>query len=293
MQTRCRAVSNQFFRLLLFLLVAIPAAHASAQEAAPPSQASDAAYTDLRCHGLGSNDTDGSLLAKLCEFALSYHRLLPDFIAQQTTTSRDARSSTVITAQVVFREGREYYSQLTINGNPVPTDKASLPRNVRFTSAGEFGSMLVDLFAVPGTAEFKFRKMATLQNLPVAIYEFRVPEEKNFFWTISDTNQRTLQPEFRGQVWLDRATGRPLREELEPIHLPRDWSVSSIKTVTDYAMTKVKDVGTFLLPTRSESTACIANRSLLNNPCTTNTLVFHDYQKFTTTTRILDATQEP
>ncbi len=68
---------------------------------------------------------------------------------------------------------------------------------------------------------------------------------------------------------------------------------SSIKTVTDYAMTKVRDVGTFLLPTRSESTACIANRSLLNNPCTTNTLVFHDYQKFTTSTRILGATPEP
>jgi hypothetical protein len=286
-------MSNQFFRLLLFLLVAIPASYASAQETVAPSQASDAANPDLRCHGLGSSDTDGDILAKLCGFALSYHRLLPDFIAQQTTTARGAHSSTVMTAQVVFRSGREYYSQLTLNGKPVAHDAAALPRNVRFTSAGEFGSMLVDLFSVPGTAEFKFHKASTLQGLPVAIYEFRVPAEKNFFWTISDTSQRTFQPEFRGQVWLDRTTGRPLREELEPVHLPKDWSVTSIKTVTDYAMTPVKDVGTYLLPTRSESTVCFTNRGLLAGFCNTNTLVFHDYQKFTTTTRILDATQAP
>jgi hypothetical protein len=199
----------------------------------------------------------------------------------------------VMTAQVVFRGGREYYTQLTVNGKPVPTDRAALPHYVRFTSAGEFGSMLVDLFTTPGTAEFKFRKTAALEKLPVAIYEFRVPEEKNFFWTITDTSKRTLQPEFRGQLWLDRATGHPLREELEPAHLPKDWSVSSIKMLTDYAWTKVKDVGTFLLPTRSESTVCFRSSGLVAGSCTSHTLVFHDYQKFTTTTRILDATQEP
>ena len=50
-------------------------------------------------------------------------------------------------------------------------------------------------------------------------------------------------------------------------------------------MTSVGDLGTFLLPVKSETTICVQTWS----DCTTNSLVFHDYEKFGTTTRILPA----
>jgi len=296
MKTRLGSIVATTLVLLVFGgLGAAPqpssAASGANSDAIAQSRSSSAAESKASsCRDLPGSDPHLELLPELCRFALTYRHQLPDFIAQQTTTVRGAKTSTVLTEQVVFRQGRESYSQLTINGKAFPGDApARLPRNVRFTSAGEFGSLLVDLFTVPGATEFKLRRGAMLQGIPVVIYEFHVPQAKNSFWTIRDASQRTMKPEFRGEVWLDRA-GHPLREELEPLHLPSDWSTNSIKTVTDYALTTVGDVGKFLLPVKSETTVCLGPNGFVRPTidCTSNTLVFHDYQKFATSTRILD-----
>ena len=230
--------------------------------------------------------------AKLCEFALSYQRQLPDFIAQQTTTFHGAKSKTILTAQVTYRKGQESYSLLTLDGEPI-TPNTSIPPDVRFTSAGEFGSLLVSLFKVHGAIEFKFREASTLRNVPAAVYTFHLDQPKNTFWTLRDAAGVDWKPEFRGELWLEKATGRPLREVLEPVHLPSQCLVKSAKTVTDYAMTPVAEIGTFLLPIKSESTVC--GRGTWTNPsgCSTNILVFHDYQKFGTTSRILPSDAQP
>lgn len=253
--------------------------------------AKQAAANAVDCGTFAAGDARLDLVSRLCEFALTYRHQLPDFIAQQTTTLHGPRSKTVMTEQVTFRKGLEHYSHVTINGKPVPPNN-SLPRNIRFTSSGEFGSLLVDLFVVPGTTEFKFRKTATLNGTPVAIYDFRVPTSKNTFWTLRDPTGQTLRPEFQGQLWLEEQTGRPLREELEPIVLADITGISSAKVVTDYAMTTVGDAGTFLLPVQSESTVCTGS-SLFYNSCTTNILVFHDYRKFVATARILTSGSQP
>lgn len=248
--------------------------------------AKQTAANAVDCGTFAAGNARLELVSRLCEFALTYRHQLPDFIAQQTTTSHEQHSTTVITAQVAFRQGLEHYSHFTIDGKPVPP-KSPLPGTIRFTSAGEFGSLLVDLFTVPDAAEFKFRKTSTLRDVPVAIYEFHVPEEKNTFWTLRDVNGQAWKPEFRGEVWLEKETGRPLREEIEPMHLPARCLIGSAKTITDYAMTPIAGVGTFLLPAGSESTVCTRGRALSGQACSTNVLVFHDYQKFITTSRIL------
>ncbi|HZP23727.1 MAG TPA: hypothetical protein VFB04_09785, partial [Terriglobales bacterium] len=236
-------------RLVCMFAIAMSAVCLSQDSTAPPHNATPPPATipnTIDCGAFAAGDPRLDLVSKLCTFALTYRQQLPDFIAQQTITARGAKSSTVMTEQVVFRQGREYYSQLNINGKAAqPGFPAELPRNVRFTSAGEFGSMLVDLFRTPGTTEFSFRRSATLQKVPVIVYEFHVPREKNSFWTVRDVGQTTILPEFQGELWLDRKTGHLLREKLEPVHLPSNWRVGSIKTVTDYAMTIVSGVGEF------------------------------------------------
>jgi len=241
------------------------------------------------CSAIPAGDARLVLVSKLCEFALTYRRELPDFIAQQTTTTHQMSSTNVITAQVTFRRGHEHYSHITINGQHVPST-GRLPRNVRFISAGEFGSFLVDLFASPGVTEFKFRKEAMLRGIPVAIYDFHIPLGKNTFWTLRDSKGLALRPEFRGELWLDRQTGRPLREELEPIRLPAGSEFAAVKTITDYAMTPVGDAGVFLLPAKSEAHVCVQSRPV---SCMDNVLIFHDYRKFVATTRIMAGSPEP
>lgn len=272
--------------------------------------AQDATTTNaLDCGRFAAEDPSFDLISKFCDFALNYRHQLPDFIAQQTTTFGGSHPSIVVTAQVTYRSGLEYYSHLALNGKPV-TPKSPLPGNIRFTSAGEFGSLLVDLFTVQDAAEFKFRKTSTLRGVPVSIYEFHVPEKKNTFWTLRDGSGHEWKPEFRGEVWLEQQTGRPRREQIEAVHLPAQSLVDSAKTITDYAMTPVSEVGTFLLPVKSESTVCnrrpnsAASLALtygdptmassdLPGACTSNVLVFHDYRKFAATARMVPAESEP
>ena len=64
-----------------------------------------------------------------------------------------------------------------------------------------------------------------------------------------------------------------------------------MKLTADYAMTKVSDLGTFLLPVRSESTMC-SRTAGINLGCTTNVAVFHDYQKFGASSRVLPTAPE-
>lgn len=257
-----------------------------------PSDAIDSTNTVMdasHCSAISANDARLSLVSKFCEFALTYRRQLPDFIAQQTTTTRAVSSTNVITSQVTFRHGQEHYSHVKINGQPVPST-GTFPKNLRFTSTGEFGSFLVDLFSSAGVAEFKFRKEAMLQGIPVAVYEFHIPSGKNTFWALRDSKGRALRPEFRGELWLDQQTGRPLREELEPVHLPAASEFVAVKTITDYMMTPVGDAGVFLLPAKSEIHVCVHQRTV---SCMDSILTFQDYRKFAATTRILAGGPEP
>jgi hypothetical protein len=160
------------------------------------------------------------------------------------------------------------------------------PEQVQFSATGEFGPALLDLFRSPGATQFKFKTTSTFQNLPVAIYEFHIPQKKNLFWTVRPGDGRTMRPEFNGELWLEQQTGKPLREEIAPANLLLGAEIISTKTVIEYAMTTVGDAGTFLLPARSESTMCKQGVQETGN-CTKNVLVFHGYRKFGTATRVL------
>lgn len=241
------------------------------------------------CSAISAGDARLALVSKFCEFSLTYRRQLPDFIVQQTTTAHGASSTNVITAQVTFRQGKEHYSHVAINGQHVPST-GTFPRNLRFTSTGEFGSFLVDLFTSAGVTEFKFRKEAMLRGMPATVYEFHIPSVKNTFWTLRDSKGRALRPEFRGELWLAQQTGYPLREELEPVHLPAGSEFASAKTITDYTMTAVGDAGVFLLPAKSETHVCVHQRTV---SCMDSVLTFYDYRKFAATTRILAGSPEP
>lgn len=250
-------------------------------------QATESAIDLGSCTNVAGTDTHLAVLDKLCEFAIAYRRQLPDFIAQRTITATGAFSTTMVNEQITFRKGVEHYSSVTINGKPAASSSTgSETGNIAFTSAGEFGSFVIDLFTVPGAVEFKYRNTSKLQGMSVAIYEFHVPAKANTFWTLHDPKGRAIRPELRGQLWVEPQTGHLLREEIEPKHLPASSGVAAAKTVVDYAMIGVGDAGSFLLPAKSQTRVCLQRPQA---SCATNVMVFHDYQKFGASTRILTA----
>jgi hypothetical protein len=247
----------------------------------------------VNCGTFAASDARLNLISKLCDFALTYRSKLPDFIAQQTTTS-EGMSKITITAQVTFQKGLESYSHVTIDGRPAPVSSitTTLPNDIQFSSTGEFGPALLDLFKIPGAVDFKYKKESVLRSQPVTVFEFHVPQKKNAFWSFRIGDGRTFRPEFNGELWVQQQTGKPLRQEMEPASLPVGSEITSAKTAIDYAMTPLGDAGTFLLPVKSETTLC--NQGMYGmGACTTNTLVFHHYRKFGTTTRILPSDPQP
>jgi hypothetical protein len=284
-----------YCRLLLLVSALMPTAvlGQTAPAQPDPSFGKQAAASVIDCGTFAAKDSSLELISKLCEFALTYRHQLPDFIVQQTTTS-EGMSKTVIKAQVTFQKGLETYSNVTIDGRPAAASSITTtpPTSIQFSSSGEFGPALLDLFKIPGATEFEFKKTSVVRNQPVAIYEFHVPEKKNVFWTFRIADGRTFRPEYNGEIWLQPQTGRPLREEMQPVSLPAGWEITSAKTVIEYAMTALGDAGAFLLPVRSESTLC--NQGMYGmGACTTNVILFQNYRKFGATTRILPSDSAP
>lgn len=283
--------ARQYAPLLLVIAALIPtAAGAQAAKSEPDRGTPSSEPVAVDCQAIPGADARLDLVVKLCNFVSGYQDQLPNFIVQQTTTFESEISKTVMTAEVTFQNGLESYSRVTVNGRPAPVSRITTkpPDDVQFSSTGEFGPALLDLFRVPGATQFKFKTTATLQNQPVAIYEFHVSQNNNLFWTVRPGDGRTLRPEFNGQLWLEQQTGKPLREEIEPVSLLVGAEIVTTKTVIDYAMTAVGDAGSFLLPSKSESTMCKRGVQEAAN-CTKNVLVFHGYRKFGTATRIISS----
>lgn len=281
---------------LLVLLAVFSSAACLAQAASPsqsasspdPVQAATGVMDNSPCQSVTGGNQQLTPLAKLCEFALNYQRELPDFLAEMTITERRPQLTTVVAAQVTLKQGHESYSAMTVNGKPVEVDSLNKVSKapMRFTSSGEFGALLVDLFH-PGEAEFQFRKQATLNGTPVVVYDFHVPASSNKFWSLTDDFGHTLHPELQGELWVEAGTGRLMRESLQPVHLPADFEIAGIATTIDYGLTAVGDAGVFVLPSRSESRICTRQQFSKPVSCVSNVKTFSKYEKFAATTRIL------
>lgn len=66
-----------------------------------------------RCQAIAAGDAQERPLSKVCEFALTYRRSLPDFVCGQTTTLTGPHSIAVVEAEVTFENGQERYSKVT------------------------------------------------------------------------------------------------------------------------------------------------------------------------------------
>jgi hypothetical protein len=259
----------------------------SAPQVSAPATASEPALPDddtSHCQAIAAEHPEMTPLVAACRFALTFRRQLPDFVCEQTTTSTHRQTTGVMNAEVTFENGHERYSNVTID-TKAPSAEAG--RTMKFISAGEMGSDLVDLFKAPLAAEFKFHKEERLNKTPASVYEFRIAAEKNTFWALRDNRGVTLHPEYQGELWLERETGRILRLKLRPVRMPVNFDFASVAITTDYNNILIADVGTFLLPSKSATTVCFHNSKPAGVSCRENTLLFHDCRKFGTKTRIV------
>jgi len=135
-------------------------AGSEASPSAPQSEATPSTIDTTGCLAIPGGEAQLHPLSKVCEFALTYRRSLPDFVCKQTTTNTGPHSTTVLEAEVTFEKGQEHYSKV-FTSSKGPKENSS----IEFISAGELGSDLVNLFETPTAATFRApQKLSTPQR---------------------------------------------------------------------------------------------------------------------------------
>jgi VWFA-related protein len=276
-----------------------PADSADADRRGPPSALTATGIVELEsarlkldsairsyCEARAGASKYSSALANVCEFALSSREELPDIIChrEMRRSKRD-----VVTAEVRYSHGQEYYDDIQINRKPVDINDAEWSGN---WSDGEFGTILQGLFYPRSNAAFQFKKEEVLRSTRALVFQFHVDQRNNKSYRLrsGQSPEGTLAwfPDYHGRFWLDNRTFRLLRLERETDHM-RKYPITFMETRIDYAYVPLGDGSNFVLPTNSDVRICSASQS---DKCSHSIIKFSNWHKFRAKTRILmDATK--
>lgn len=249
-----------------------PAAVAKAAKDGPVDFTIDGASAAIK----KTNKYD-ELLDRTYEWAQTFTNGLPNFLCQQSTTRYMEQSRSqgfepvdVVTAKVLYEDGKEKYSQISVGGRR--TNKSMMEIGGT-TSTGEFASVLAGLFDDRARAEFKFYQSATVGKEPAAIYDFKVALAHSN-WSIQVGGQ-LLRPAYSGSIWVDKASAQIRRIEMQANTIPKDFPDDTIASAVDY---EEVPLGTtkFLLPVHAENLSCQRGSSI----CMKNAIDFRDYHKY-------------
>ena len=222
------------------------------------------------------------IIVKATEAAETFTETLPNYVVQQLT-SRFASNThvvnwvpqDVVSAEVVYENGREDYRNLKINNKPVRkgSEEANNPLMV-LGSTGEFGTLLRDLFSPATAADFRFRKDSNIAGVQAALYDFTV-EHSNSHWQIIAGGQAVL-PAYKGSVWIDKKNGRVMRIEMQSRNMPGEFPLDHVECAADYEYVRIGGMQQFLLPVHSENLSCQRG----TNNCSRSSIDFRNYRKY-------------
>lgn len=219
----------------------------------------------------------GDLIARTREWSEAFSQGLPNFVCEQVTTRYQEGSRSegfqpidVLSAKVVYEDGKEDYKQIMVGGKR--TNKSMMELGGT-TSTGEFASTLRSLFSGYVDAEFKFQESSTIGRAAVAIYNLKVllPHSD---WQIMIGSQKLL-PGYSGSVWVDKTTAEVRRIEIQADNVPKNFPGDTEAMTIDYESVSL-GTSKFLLPVHSENLACYRGTTI----CTKNTIDFRDYHKY-------------
>ncbi len=218
------------------------------------------------------------LIRKAADTALDFTETLPNYVCtemiaryQSDRNPPNWQALDVVSTEVVYENGKEDYRKVTINGKPV---NKKIEETGGAWSTGEFGTVLINLFNPATAAEFHYRKDSRVNGIDAREYTYSVAKP-NSHWTIQ-TGSQSYMPAYTGAVWIDPATNRVLRIEMEGQGFPGDFPLDHVESATDYGYVRLGGTKQYLLPIHSETLSC--QRGTSN--CSHNVIDFRNYHKF-------------
>lgn len=228
-------------------------------------------------------------LAGAKDFALNYTKQLPNFICTQVTrrfadpTGMEFwQKMDVLTAKLTFFDQKEDYKIVLVNSQPVDLGIHDVGGT---TSAGEFGTMLKEIFETDTAASFEWTRWTTLRGRRNHVFAFKVATAKSKR-SVTYEKTLTITTGYRGFIYVDAETYNVNRVKLDH-DLPPSFPVQQASVELDYDMIDLGGGNVFLLPLKHTSRLRAAK--LL----TKNEAEFRMYRKFGAEASITFETPEP
>jgi len=207
--------------------------------------------------------------------AFQFAQKLPNFICEEYMARYRQQGSDkvlidIVSAEVVYSNGKETYRNIKVNSRPTAKGMMELGGA---RSTGEFASMLLDLFSTPTDAQFRPGGASSISGFNAQVYDFRVQRE-NSHWNVEAESQ-ALRPAYQGSVWVDPASARVLRIEMQASKLPSDFPMATVETAVDYSSVRIGETSS-LLPVHAETLGCERG----SPDCSHNIIDFRNYHEF-------------
>jgi hypothetical protein len=223
-------------------------------------------------------DPKKELIERARHWALSFTDTLPNYVCQQFTTrylrvpgSRNWVAKDIVSANVVYEQGKEDYRNIAINGKPINKRMEDLPGS---WSTGEFGTTLRSLFHPGRRAEFTYVKQSQMNGVSTWVYDYTVRREYSD-WRIMLGSQSII-PAYTGRVWIDASTAGVMRIEMSATNIPPEFPLDQVEASNDYGLVRLATADQYLLPTHAETLSCERGSPI----CSRNTIDFRNYHKY-------------
>ncbi len=246
-----------------------------------------------------SAEEQAAIIREVRQYALNYSRSLPDYICTQVTRRYAAPApggrygrrgedspawqlQDTLTIRLSYFEQKENYKLVLVNNTVTQQDYTKLGGT---TSAGDFGSMLREVFEPATQAEFEWDHWATMRGRRSLVFGYRVSQDHSQ-WRINYNREQDIITAYTGLVYVDQQTHQVLRVTLEAVDIPAAFPIHHANTVLDYDYQALGDQK-FLLPLKGQV--------LLNSAdvLTRNDNEFRLYHKYSAESAITFDTETP
>jgi hypothetical protein len=235
----------------------------------------------------------GKIIQETREYVKNYTKNLPNFICVQVTRRDEDptgvgtgwRHKDTITTKLSYNEGREDYQVVLVN-NTTPPPGTTMDKLGGTNSAGEFGSMMRDIFDRESNARFDWDHWGKLRGRSSYVFAYSIEQQYSRFRLDAIAEKQELVPAYRGLVYIDQDTKMVTKFTVTPYNTPETFPMHNVELELDYDFTKIGD-SEFLLPLRS------VNSSKGTRSLSKNEIEFRLYRKFGTESTIKFETPEP
>jgi hypothetical protein len=226
------------------------------------------------------------------EYVMNYTQSLPNFICVQVTRRDVDRAGNganwyhldTITARLSYNGQHEDYEVVMKNDQPVTNVKMEQLGGT--VSAGEFGTMMSDIFEPRSRARFEWDHWATLRGRRAYVFTYDIEQENSQYHIKETDTGKEVVPAYQGLIYIDRDTKSITKITLNPHDISAYFPIHEVHESLDYDLQTIGDMQ-YMLPLKAVVTSKLVRYG------TKNDIEFRLYRKFETGSTIKFDTPDP